>query len=715
MTEVGLSVFEHSLVFAEAETMIAHTLDKSFSKAVKAANATSSSTAAAATITAEGTIPASGTILAITDAAQAIVGPHVFDRFNVPIEVLLVALLSCGNSLTSHVLSVLGKQHKWRLVSTTFWGLCYMSAFTCGFLTDSNLIRSDGEGSRTVSSLLHFPTVAVVGFLPHMAIIVGMLICALIYAVALLLTAVSLGTNPNIRQPSRLSERISIAHDNLQAAIQIKSINIRWYEDFYTALLRVGFAALTAASEAVFLNEGRSVEMRQFTWLEEERLDEIDASANPLQLPEEAHFQIVEEYGIPGTTQDGQPMQVGEWQSGYEKEKKLENKDKTLQTKDAFIYPNPRVDSVGALQRTTRFYLVFIFMRGILFTLGGWFAYGIGALLDRIGITARPAWLRKVIGSSLKQSANDRNRLRTYEENKRFDEWAEAHPPREEGRNFDVDIAHDLRQKLVGDDIDKQLDDQMYRHFKNGGWYGNRDDSGDYILPSVEQDEDATSVITTTTNTSEVDEQAWESESEGQTTPTQLQASSRWSFGDVLRYRRSETPTPEAPILDSATLARLLNPPDKASRDEARVLSSHLVSNSVVTRARYRQQFENDRISMLLAGRTQPITDITRASNTTTLRRPLTDEEEAQTLEQLLVTRRRQKASAKGQNGSPQSPPQTGPPCVVCQVEPRTIIAWPCRCLTVCEDCRVNLAMNNFGKCVTCRRDVGGFVRLYVP
>jgi len=134
-----------------------------------------------------------------------------------------------------------------------------------------------------------------------------------------------------------------------------------------------------------------------------------------------------------------------------------------------------------------------------------------------------------------------------------------------------------------------------------------------------------------------------------------------------------------------------------------------------VTRARYRQQFENDRISMLLAGRTQPITDITRASNTTTLRRPLTDEEEAQTLEQLLVTRRRQKASAKGQNGSPQSPPQTGPPCVVCQVEPRTIIAWPCRCLTVCEDCRVNLAMNNFGKCVTCRRDVGGFVRLYVP
>ncbi|KAJ9660896.1 hypothetical protein H2198_002241 [Neophaeococcomyces mojaviensis] len=726
MTEVGLSVFEHSLAFAEAETMIAHTLDKSIGKAIRAANVTSSTvTAAAAVATEEASIPASGTLLAITDAAQAVVGPHLFDKFNVPVEVLLVALISCGNSLASHVISVLGKKHKWRLANTAFWGFCYITAFTWGFLSESNLVRNDGTGTRPVSGLLHFPTVAIVGFLPHIAIIFGILICGVIYAVALLLTAVSLGTNPNIRQPSSLGERISIAHDNLQAAIQVKSINIRWYEDFYTALLRVGFAALTAASEAVFLNEGRSVEMRQFTWLEEERLDELDDSLDPLRSPEEAHFQIVEEYGIPGTTRDGHSRQVGEWQSGYEKEKKLDKKDKTLQAKDAFIYPNPRTDGVGALQRTTRFYLLFIFMRGIMFTVAGWLAYGIGAFLDRIGITARPAWLRRIIGGSLKQSANDRDRLRTYEENKRFDEWAKTHPQQNRARNFDVDISHEIRQKLVGEDIDEQLDDQMYNHFKSGGWYGNRDDSGDFILPSVEQDEDVTSIITTTTASSEADEQGWESESDGRRTPTQRQKSPSWSFGDILRYRRSETPTPEAPILDNATLARLLNPQDKASRDEARVLSSHLTSDSVMTRSRYRRQFEADRASVLLAGRTQPTTNIANTSTSSTARQPLTDEEEAQTLEHLLLTRRKQKSSAKFQSqrqrspnvddSEPQLPQQTGPPCVVCQAEPRTIITWPCRCLTVCEDCRVNLAMNNFGKCVTCRRDVGGFVRLYVP
>ncbi|KAK5092878.1 hypothetical protein LTR70_006016 [Exophiala xenobiotica] len=738
MTEVALSVFEHSLAFAEAETMIAHTITK---RITKMANTTTNTTTRAATATAatpsnaslEGTIPASGTILAITDAAHAMFGSHPFDRINVPVEVLLVAFLSCGNALTSHIIAILGKKQKWRLANTAFWGLCYMVAFTWGFFAESEMVRMEGGVPKPVSGLLHFPTVAIVGFLPHMAIILGILACGMIYFVALLLTAISLGTNPNIRRPTSLKERVSIAHDNLQAAMQLKSVAIRYYEDFYTALLRVGFAALTAASEAVFLNEGRAVEMRQFTWLEEERLDELDASRST-RTADEAHFQIVEEYGLPTMSVDDRSLRAGEWKSGYDKERKLEKKEKTLQNKDSFIYPNPRTDGVGALQRTTRFYLLFIFMRGILFTIGGWVAYGIGTFLDRVGITARPAWLRKVIGGSLKQISNDRDRLQALEENRKFDKWAQESGIGKRSRDADIDIEHAMRSKIVVEDHENPqevLDQRMYDWWKGGGWYGSVDESGDYLppIPSIEQDEDATSVITTTTAASMADdEQAWESEPDGARTPTQGQLSSGWSFAGI-RQRRSVTPSPEAPILDNATLSRLLNPPDQKSRDEARILSSHLNSDdTVMTRSRYRQQSQNDRARVLLAGRTPLALNISTfaPAQRPSTREPLTGEEESHVLEQLLITRRVQK-QRQTHNLSQQNLPafsdvqpaeqqtQSGPLCVVCQAEPRTIIAWPCRCLTVCEDCRVNLAMNNFGNCVTCRRSVGGFVRLYVP
>lgn len=729
MTEVGLSVFEHSLAFAEAETMLAHTLNQKISKLTNSTSTTTTSANAMSTAPAE-SIPASGTILVITDAIQALIGPHPFNRINVPVELLIIALLSCGNCLTSHIISILGKKQRWRLPNTAFWGLCYMSAFIWGFLVDSDMVRYDGSTMRPVSALLHFPTVAIVGFLPHMVIILGILVCGVIYIIALLLTAVSLGSNPQLRRPTSLAHRLSIAHDNLQAAIQLRTINIRWYEDFYTALLRLGFSALTAASEAVFLNEGRAVEMRQFTWLEEDRLDDIDASRS-MQSSDLVHFQIVEQYGLPNHSLDGRNPQTGEWQSGYEKERKLEkkSKDSMVQDKDSFIYPNPTANGVGAVQRTTRFYLLFIFLRGILFTVAGWAAYGMGTLLDRIGLTARPRWLRRVVGASIKQATNDRAKMHVLEENKRFDEWnAQRTNPGRSG-TVDVDIEQEMRSKIASEEHanpEEVLEDRMYEWWKGGGWYGTKDESGDFILPSIEHDEDATSVITTTT-ANHPDDDIWESESEGQKTPTQRQSSPSWSFSGI-HQRRSETPASEAPILDTSTLARLLNPPDKASRDEARILSSHLTSgNDIITRSRYQRQFEDDRTKILLAGRSPPRVNIANSTTSPSLtRRPLTREEEVEVLEQLLLARRTQRSRAQnhtnqenpgsaGDDPNNSSGTLAGPPCVVCQVEPRTIIAWPCRCLTVCEDCRVNLAMNNFGNCVTCRRTVGGFVRLYVP
>ncbi|OSX65677.1 hypothetical protein POSPLADRAFT_1044986 [Postia placenta MAD-698-R-SB12] len=56
--------------------------------------------------------------------------------------------------------------------------------------------------------------------------------------------------------------------------------------------------------------------------------------------------------------------------------------------------------------------------------------------------------------------------------------------------------------------------------------------------------------------------------------------------------------------------------------------------------------------------------------------------------------------------------------CVICTVEPREIICWPCRCLALCDDCRANLASRSAASkhtCPCCRRSVEGYSRIYIP
>lgn len=746
MTEVGMSVFEHSLAFAEAETMISHTLGLGLFGNGKSASASkTTSTDSSAPSEYQATIPASGTILAIADATTSLTNAHYLDRVNVPVEVLLVTLLSCLNALSSHIIAVLGKQRQLRLINTGIWGIAFMGSFVWGLLTTSVMVRSGEDGDdRPVSSLLHFPTVAIVGFLPHMCIIFGIGVCLIIYSIALVLTAVSLSTNPHIPQPTSFKQRFSIAHDNLQAAVQTRGINIRWYEDFYTALLRIGFAALTAASEAVFLNEGRSVEVRQFTWLEEDRLDEFETmKLEQGPLTSNQPFQILEEYGLPPSSPGGTDK-GGVWESGFAKERKFEQKESQLSNKDSFVYPTPRAGGVGAVQRTTRFYLLMIYLRGILFLIGGYFTYGLGLLLDSIGITSRPRWLRKLVGRSLKKTQKEK-RVSRHGHASPIDSWMFS----EDGRLFtagdvDVDIEPEMRLHLMtefpGERVDELLDSKLYDWWKGGGWFGTKDESDDYRPPADIDNDDTTSMISMSTAMSESyqsdDDNAWESEPEGQRTPTQSNHAPAWSFSGIAT--RESTPDLVDSPFDPATLARLLNPQDKESRDQARILASHLASpqsSGIITRSRYRREQESERAKILLAGRRpHPSSTSTSASSKVypsspnislyndqtrpSGPRPLTTVEESEVLESLILTRRKKHA--------PPPPPssgdadddanrQAGPPCVVCQTAGRTIIAWPCRCLCVCEDCRVSLALNNFGNCVTCRRAVQGFVRLYVP
>lgn len=53
--------------------------------------------------------------------------------------------------------------------------------------------------------------------------------------------------------------------------------------------------------------------------------------------------------------------------------------------------------------------------------------------------------------------------------------------------------------------------------------------------------------------------------------------------------------------------------------------------------------------------------------------------------------------------------------CVVCKVQPREVVVWPCRCFAICEECRVALAFQSFKGCVCCRQEVNAFSRVYSP
>lgn len=56
--------------------------------------------------------------------------------------------------------------------------------------------------------------------------------------------------------------------------------------------------------------------------------------------------------------------------------------------------------------------------------------------------------------------------------------------------------------------------------------------------------------------------------------------------------------------------------------------------------------------------------------------------------------------------------------CVICTTEAREIICWPCRCLSMCDNCRESLASRSSSskhRCPCCRRSVEGYSRIFIP
>jgi hypothetical protein len=689
-SETVMTLFEHSLAFAEADAAIGNQLGWGLF-----ANSTN------------GKITLGNNI--------AVTRSMIMNRVNTSPEVLLVGFFSAAGHLTSHILAIFNVQAKVRLLNTAFFALSFM-----GSMVWSGLHFSLDDPSS--QSLLRYPTVVIVGFIPHLLIVGGILVCFTVYSLALLVSAAASPSVSADGQRLSFKERLALAHGNMQANISLKSdIRIRMDMDFFTALLRAGFAAITMASEAVYLNEDSQVNLKPHTWLEEERLRELEQRQRQwiADIPGSSSYFG----GIIGLV----PVKDGHAgsSSGYAREKAAQELRKKGATDGRRV-----TAGVGAAERTSRWLMAMeyvMFINRFLITV---WALVTLRFLAFFGVRNPPRLIRwfaqrpKANQSTVKKVVR-RERPLPYTDYIATPDGDGRYIPRSER----TDVEAEVRRWFGSDDnpnrrlpvAEDAVDSMLYSWWAKGGWWGNTDSSSDYLPPPHLDDDgiedpdfDATSVVSTSDTNDDYsgweDDDNWndEPEDDGQRTPTQ-QSPYRGMTPNRFASRES-TPVVDNP-LDPADLARLLHPTSAEEREEARALAAHLGSDRILTRSSYRRLQAQQRIQILGGSRLIPANK-------------MTPEEEATVLEQILLSRRAA-ASAKNsvEEGGGDDSWATGaaglgpdgPQCVVCQSAARTIIVWPCRCLSLCDDCRVSLAMNNFDKCVCCRREVASFSRIFVP
>ncbi|KAI9667732.1 MAG: hypothetical protein M1821_000549 [Bathelium mastoideum] len=675
MPEVGMTIFEHSLAFAETESLVSSS--------------------------------ASLGLIGPSDSSDArSVSPSILKRSaliqscNAPPEVLLISLISCCSHLSSNILAVLGLRAKLRLLNTGFWAICYMTTFSWSlckvFFMSSNSFDQLG--------LPGLPTACIVGFIPHLLVLIGISICAIIYMLAFIITLLS----PPRRGPAPLTfrERVALAYDNLQANVHLSlgaPIRINWQEDFYTSLLKIGFSILTSASEAVYLNEGQGIRIARMTWLEQKRLGEVLQRRALVRRSVDSIPPELTDDLITGAT-SGRTTFPG----GYARERKTRHKRNTNQMPVTAGIDN----GVGLLQRRGRWTLSLDFLKGILWLVGGVFANLLHLSLRQIGIQYRPQWITRLrYGGN--QPPNRPQKPSTASDTTPLDFYllspdGELTLPPSDRLDVEREMRHRMQDIAVAQSepftSEEKLDAQLYSWWLSGGKWGDLDSSGDYVARSREQEDDLTSVISAETDISGLAQ--WSDDDGGQTTPTRERP-----FFD------SDGP-PVEDTLDTVRLAQLLDPKSPEEASEARMLARHLRSDRPLTRSQYQRNIERDRRQILMTSMPDPRGR--RSSQSTNA------DEEEMLLESFVLEQRRHKqaapqggpTSAQGQgswNTGAAGMGSSGPQCVVCQSSPRTILVWPCGCLSLCDECRVGLAMRNFAACVCCRAEVGSYSRLYVP
>jgi hypothetical protein len=676
--EVGMTIFEHSLAFAEAEAVVTKPLTVNSTRFNLPKNVL---------------VPNGSTVLVPRSGLNRIA--------NVPPEVLLISLISSISHFTSNLLAIAGVRSRYRLVTTAIWGVAYIATFVWSFL---RLTEAIAESDNPVG-LLRFPTVCIIGFIPHLLIMIGIATCGIIYLLAFFITVLA----PPPGQPEALSwkQRFEVAYNNLHANIHLSSIaplTISWHEDFYTAILKVGFTVLTAASEAVFLNEGIRINVHSMTFLEKKRLQEVLARRREFRktltnIPEElrgeslaAGMEVEDKLNTDPST-EANP-------SGYARERKTRSANAAPMAANS----GSQGDPAGLQQRRGRFFLTWQFFMGIARLAMMVYARLTIAMLRRLRVGYRPRWLRRFAGPrTFKESrssgspANSRQRRAAS-----VDSWLtlDDRTRMRLDSQFDAESFAKDRLRQTGfldapdsEESKQRVDDYMYSWWRNGGRFGDVDTSSDYD-PS--QDDDATSVVSYATT----DNDEWSDvEDDGQRTPTR----------DT--YQRSREATPVADnAIDLSRLSHLLDPKTKEDREEAKLLSRHLQSSQIMTRSQYRKALDQDQARILTTSRYRLETSVN-----------MTLEEEEQLLEDLILNKRQAMApqgassTAGSWDAGAEGMGSEGPQCVVCQLAPRTVLVWPCGCLSLCDECRVGLASKNYTTCVCCRTKVVAYSRLYVP
>lgn len=678
MQEVGMTIFEHSLAFAEAEAVVTKPLTMDTTRFFKP----------------QPVFTPDGTSLLIPRSKLSTI-------VNVPPEVLLIALISCFSHFTSNILAIAGVRSRYRLVTTAIWGLAYMSTFAWSF---TRLATTIADGNQPVG-ILRFPAVCIVGFIPHILILTGIAACGVIYLLALFITILS--PPPGQPGPMTLKERFAAAYGNLHANIHLSSITpltINWNEDFYTAILKVGFTVLTAASEAVFLNEGPKINLHAMTWLEKQRMQEVLARRrrfrqNLTNIPSELRDGIAAE-GVEVVDSLTGNISSATTTSGYAQERKTRSANGASDVARAA----GRNDPAGLQQRRGRFFLTYQFFKGISRLIMVIHARLTIAILRQLRISYRPRWLRYLAGPRVTEKARvPESRSGRLQRQRTAESWITLDDRSRIRLDKNTDVEELARERLRqsgylsepdSEESQERVSEYLYAWWRNGGKYNDVDTSGDYVPPL---DDDTTSVV----SFAETTDDEWSDEEDGQRTPTR----------ETYQRSREETPTAETTI-DLSRLSHLLDPKTKEDREEAKLLARHLQSPNIMTRSQYRKVLERDETRILASSRYAmdglPDTD------------KMTPEDEEQVLEDFILNRRETQASqgpsgAGSWNTGGEGMGADGPQCVVCQLAPRTVLVWPCGCLSLCDDCRVGLASKNYTTCVCCRTNVVAYSRLYVP
>jgi len=529
-------------------------------------------------------------------------------------------------------------------------------------------------------------------YIPHLVVILGAVICGLIYALALVITMLS-PPLPHHGHGSLL-ETLRTAHTNLQANGHLANIRISWQDEFFVTLLKTGFKILWAATEAVYFNEDTNVTVAPRTWLEEKKFNDVSkalATSRRIQatIPTELRGDLSRADRI-GLIEEDQILSADGMHllSGFARERKTTKHATNTQPAAS------KEEGVGVALRNGRWLHTIQFMRGVIGVCATSLARVEITLLQSVGLRA-PDWL---VNLTRHNSRSETSQTDSQEQPKFLEFWMLS----DEGElslpvDANVDVEIETRRRLQNsessnDHSEQAIDSNLYGWWKNGGWWGELDSSGAYDPGPQDDDEDTTSIISRSNASASVSGNESDSDDEdGRRTPTQK---------DPQPASRGATPLEDNFLIK---LAHLLDPKTLEENEEARLLGRRLGRQGPMTRSQYQQSLHNDTLSLL------------------------NPEKEEDLLEQIILSRRAARArtnttihySAAGSSNSWNQGAAglgaDGPQCVVCHSAPRTILVWPCRCLSLCEDCRISLAMNNFGNCVCCRRDVVAFSRLYVP